>query len=103
MLSFAINLLLRTHGRKRLEYCLLLPIGTHACWYGLRGLNNLKGNIVKQTLNTQDIATLLGVSRQHVTNRIVKRPDFPKPVINLTQRLRAWRTDEVLAYFKSSK
>jgi predicted DNA-binding transcriptional regulator AlpA len=69
----------------------------------LHGLNNLKGNIVKQTLNTQDIATILGVCQKHVTNRIVKHPDFPKPVINLTQRLRAWRTDEVLAYFKTRR
>lgn len=54
----------------------------------------------KQTLSTHDIALLLGVSREHVTNRIVKHPDFPKPIVNLSQRIRSWAADEVLAYFK---
>lgn len=54
----------------------------------------------KHTLDTKDIALLLSVSREHVTNRIVKHPDFPKPAINLSQRIRVWNADEVLAYFK---
>jgi predicted DNA-binding transcriptional regulator AlpA len=54
------------------------------------------------TLTTEEIAHLLGVSRKHVTDRIVTRPDFPAPVINLSQRTRRWAQAEVLAYLKGA-
>lgn len=47
------------------------------------------------TLDTADIANLLGVSRAHVTDRIMKRPDAPKPVINLSRRTRRWDEAEI--------
>jgi predicted DNA-binding transcriptional regulator AlpA len=53
------------------------------------------------TLDTEEIAGLLGVSRKHVTDRIVTRPDFPKPVICLSQRVRKWAEHEVLDYFRA--
>jgi predicted DNA-binding transcriptional regulator AlpA len=53
------------------------------------------------TLTTEEIAHLLGVSRKHVTDRIVTRPDFPKPVIHASQRTRKWAQAEVLEYFKA--
>lgn len=43
-------------------------------------------------------AQLLGVTRQHFTDRISKRPDFPKPVVNHSSRRRKWRFDEVMRY-----
>lgn len=46
-------------------------------------------------VGTADIARILGVSRAHATNRITKRADFPKPVVNLTQRLRRWKRADV--------
>lgn len=55
------------------------------------------------TLNTQEIAQLLGVTREHVTNKIVKRPDFPKPTINASQKMRKWAQHEVLAYFRGER
>ncbi|PUE44458.1 hypothetical protein B9Z47_18170 [Limnohabitans sp. 2KL-1] len=51
-----------------------------------------------ELMGTKEIARLLGVSQGHCVGRIIKRPDFPKPVINLSQRLRKWRKDEVYAY-----
>ena len=55
-------------------------------------------------LDTAGIAELLGVTRVHVTDRITKRPDFPKPFINVSCRLRYWRTSDVLAWMqKGSK
>lgn len=55
-------------------------------------------------LNTAGIASMLGVTRVHVTDRITKRPDFPKPFINVSRRLRYWRTSEVQAWMqKGSK
>lgn len=51
-----------------------------------------------ELMDTKEIVRLLGVSQVHCVGRIIKRPDFPKPVINLSQRLRKWRKDEVYAY-----
>ncbi len=47
-------------------------------------------------IDTKEIARLLGVTRAHVTNRLTKRPDFPAPAVNISQRLRKWRKDDVL-------
>lgn len=49
-------------------------------------------------LDTAGIAALLGVTREHATDRITKRPDFPKPYINVSRRLRFWRASEVQAW-----
>lgn len=46
-------------------------------------------------VGTCDIARMLGVSHAHTTNRLTKRPDFPKPVVNLSQRLRRWKRSDV--------
>lgn len=43
-------------------------------------------------------ASLLGVSRQHFTDRIAKRPDFPRPVVNFSPRSRRWRYADVLKW-----
>ena len=53
-------------------------------------------NQMLDLVGTKEIAHMLGVCQAHVTNRIVKRPDFPKPVVNLSQRLRKWRREDVL-------
>ncbi len=55
---------------------------------------------MKPTMTTADIAQLAGVTRRHATGQIVKRPGFPAPCINASQRLRAWPTKKVLAYFQ---
>lgn len=52
------------------------------------------------TINTAEIARLLGVSRAHVTDRLTKRADFPRPAINISQRTRYWRRDDVLAWMR---
>lgn len=44
------------------------------------------------------VAQLLGVTRQHFTDRISKRPDFPKPVVNFSPKSRKWRFDEVMRW-----
>lgn len=49
-------------------------------------------------LDTAGIAAMLGVTRVHVTDRITKRPDFPKPYINVSRRLRYWRTSDIVAW-----
>ena len=54
-------------------------------------------------LDTAGIAAMLGVTRGHVTDRITKRPDFPKPFINVSRRLRYWRQSDVQAWMKGGK
>lgn len=51
-----------------------------------------------ETIDTAQIAQILGVSRKHVTERLVKRPDFPKPRINVSQKCRRWAEADVLAW-----
>lgn len=52
-------------------------------------------------LDTADIAAILGVTREHVTDRITKRPDFPKPFINVSRRLRYWRKSDVAKWLEN--
>lgn len=51
-------------------------------------------------VDTAGIAAMLGVTREHVTDRITKRPDFPRPFINVSRRLRFWRQSEVNAWMQ---
>lgn len=51
-------------------------------------------------IDTAEIARMVGLSREHVTDRIIKRPDFPRPAINISQRTRYWRRADVLAYIQ---
>ena len=52
------------------------------------------------TINTADIAALLGCSREHVTDRVVKERGFPAPRVNLSQKLRRWDREEVLLWIE---
>jgi predicted DNA-binding transcriptional regulator AlpA len=49
-------------------------------------------------IDASQVAQLLGVTRQHFTDRISKRTDFPKPCVNFSPRSRRWRHDEVLRW-----
>ena len=51
-----------------------------------------------ELINTKDISRLLGVTQAHCVGRVIKRPDFPKPTMDLSQRMRRWRKDEVLKF-----
>lgn len=58
---------------------------------------------VVDLVDTKDIARMLGVTRAHVTGRIVQRPDFPSPAVNLSQRLRKWQRKDVIAWILGKK
>lgn len=45
-------------------------------------------------VSTADIAADLELSRAYVTDRLVKRPDFPAPKINVSQKTRRWLRSE---------
>ena len=46
-------------------------------------------------IDTGQIAEFLRVTRRHVTNRLTKSPDFPRPVIDRGARLRFWLFGDV--------
>lgn len=54
-------------------------------------------------MDTAGIAALLGCSRGHVTDRLTKRPDFPRPFINVSQKIRYWRLADVQAYMQGKR
>ena len=41
-------------------------------------------------IDTADIAAALGVQRAYAADRVVKRPDFPRPVLRLSQKTVRW-------------
>lgn len=47
-------------------------------------------------LDTGQIAQLLNVTREHVTDKLTKRPDFPQPRVNLNRRMRRWSEADVM-------
>ena len=51
-----------------------------------------------ELITTKDIAQFLGVTQAHCVGRIIKRVDFPKPAIDVSQRLRRWRRADVLKW-----
>jgi predicted DNA-binding transcriptional regulator AlpA len=53
---------------------------------------------VSPLIGTGDIAALLGLSREHVTDCLTKRAGFPRPVVNVSQKLRRWDRAQVMAF-----
>jgi predicted DNA-binding transcriptional regulator AlpA len=49
-------------------------------------------------LTTKDISSLLNVNHRHCVERIIKRPDFPKPTVNLSRRLKRWNRMDILKW-----
>lgn len=48
--------------------------------------------------DTEAIAKFSGWCRRYVTEDVTKRPDFPKPVINKSRRMRKWSANAVKAW-----
>lgn len=51
-----------------------------------------------ELVDTAEVARMLGLTREYVTDKLTKRPGFPKPAVNVSQRLRRWRRAEVEAW-----
>ena len=54
-------------------------------------------------VGTAEIATMLGLSREHVTDYLIKQPGFPKPAVNMSQKLRRWDRDDVMSYVRKPR
>jgi predicted DNA-binding transcriptional regulator AlpA len=46
-------------------------------------------------IDTGQIAGILGLSREYVTDKLTKRPDFPRPYVNLSRKMRRWKEAEI--------
>ena len=47
---------------------------------------------------TKQIAAFLGIKPRTVAEKTVKRPGFPRPKINASQRVRYWDAAEVMRW-----
>lgn len=56
-----------------------------------------------ETWNTAQIASYLDLKRRYVTDELTKKPDFPKPVINRSQRMRRWAIAAVKQWAQGGK
>jgi predicted DNA-binding transcriptional regulator AlpA len=54
-------------------------------------------------LTVDEIANLIGLSRRHVTDKITKRPDFPRPVINVSSHTKRWALTDVKRWAQGKK
>lgn len=45
-------------------------------------------------IGIQDISTHLNLGHDYVRDRLVKRPDFPRPALSLSQKCRRWNRDD---------
>lgn len=54
-------------------------------------------------VNIQQISVLLGLSRRHVSARVVTLPAFPAPVVRLSQRTRFWSAADVSRFLLSAR
>lgn len=59
--------------------------------------------ITTSRIDTAGVAQLLGCSRKYATNAITKRPDFPKPIINVSQKTRFWSLADVQRWMGGNK
>ena len=53
-------------------------------------------------LTLDDISTLLKLSRVYVRDRLVKKADFPRPCLSLSQKSRRWDKVHVDAWLAQS-
>lgn len=54
-------------------------------------------------LDTAQIATMLGLTREYVTDRLTKRPDFPKPRFALTRKTKRWAESDIREWMEQHK
>lgn len=57
----------------------------------------------KDRMTTADIAALLELKQRYVTNKLVKRADFPPPVLALSQKTVQWARSAVLAWVEDQR
>ena len=54
-------------------------------------------------LDLTDIAERLKLRRDYVRDKLVKTGDFPRPAINISQRIRKWEEQAIQAWLEQQK
>lgn len=49
-------------------------------------------------IDTKGIASRYQLSQRYVTDKLTKRQDFPKPVVEVSQKMRKWKLQDVEAF-----
>lgn len=52
-------------------------------------------------VGTREISGMLGLSRKYVTDRVVKRQDFPGPAMRISRKVVLWRRSDVERWLRS--
>ena len=54
-------------------------------------------------VTTKQIAEILGMTPVYVRDKLVKRPDFPRPALSLSQKMRMWDQRDLEAWVNSKR
>lgn len=54
-------------------------------------------------ISPEEIVSVLGVDREYFTDRLSKRPDFPRPAIVITRETKRWRRADFEAWCKKKE
>lgn len=54
-------------------------------------------------LTLDEICSMVKLSRTYVRDKLVKRADFPRPCVSLSQKLRRWSKDDVDSWLTKSQ
>lgn len=55
---------------------------------------------MSELIGTMDISQRLNLEHAYVRDRVVKRADFPRPALALSQKCRRWRQDDFEEWLK---
>ena len=55
------------------------------------------------TITLDDIASSLKLNKVYVRDKVVKRADFPRPAISLSQKTRRWLAEDVQAWIANQR
>jgi hypothetical protein len=47
-----------------------------------------------ELISVEDISAALNVTHNYARDKVVKRPDFPRPSLSLSQKCRRWQRDD---------
>lgn len=53
------------------------------------------GGGMSELIDITELAQALKLPRNYVRDSLVKKPDFPRPALNLSQRVRKWDAQDV--------
>lgn len=54
-------------------------------------------------LTREDIASMLGISRDVLRKKVEARPDFPKPALRLSRKTVRWEREDVERWIERQK